>query len=139
VRIPTETVAAAQACAPQACTPLGVSDRPLEDLKTPSSKYPLRLGHIMACAVPAINCFSERCATLRTGDEVHLFHVIAAAHAETLGGFGGVGGVDELIAAEPDPATDRAHVHNFSLLVDKTTLFLASAFEFCRESVVWTS
>lgn len=50
---------------------------------------------------------------MRRGDdveEVHLFHVIAAAHAETLGGFGGVGGVDELVAAEPDPATDRAHV-----------------------------
>ena len=44
------------------------------------------------------------------GDEVHLFHVVSPPHAEVIGGFGGVGGVDELIAAEPDPAADRAHV-----------------------------
>lgn len=44
------------------------------------------------------------------GDEVHFFHVVSLPHAEVIGGFGGVGGVDELIAAEPDPASDRAHV-----------------------------
>jgi structural maintenance of chromosome 2 len=55
---------------------------------------------------------------LRPDDEVHLFHVVAAAHAETLGGFGGVGGVDELIAAEPDPAADRAHIEQASEFID---------------------
>jgi hypothetical protein len=44
------------------------------------------------------------------GDEVHFFHVVSPPHAEVIGGFGGVGGVDELIAAEPDPAADRVHV-----------------------------
>lgn len=47
---------------------------------------------------------------LRDGDEVHFFHVVSLPHAEVIGGFGGVGGVDELIAAEPDPASDRAHI-----------------------------
>jgi hypothetical protein len=41
---------------------------------------------------------------------VHFFHVVSPPHAEVIGGFGGVGGVDELIAAEPDPAADRIHV-----------------------------
>jgi hypothetical protein len=46
---------------------------------------------------------------------VHLFHVVSPPHAEVIGGFGGVGGVDELIAAEPDPAADRVHVRTWLL------------------------
>jgi structural maintenance of chromosome 2 len=56
---------------------------------------------------------------LKPGDEVHFFHVVSPPHAEVIGGFGGVGGVDELIAAEPDPAADRVHVEHAKQFINE--------------------
>jgi hypothetical protein len=64
--------------------------------------------HRLRCAADVTR--SQTGARCSAGDEVHFFHVVSPPHAEVIGGFGGVGGVDELIAAEPDPAADHAHV-----------------------------
>ena len=49
---------------------------------------------------------------LWTGDEVHFFHVIPLPRPRIGGAFVGVGvgGIDELVFSDPDPAEDAKHV-----------------------------